>query len=74
MVFNHEEAKCKYLETVHNLRYFKDITNMDDGIVIKFASVPDQIKSFVMFSKVNNVAELAGEGQAKNIKNAVYGL
>lgn len=74
MVFSHEESKCKYLETVHNLRYFKDITNMDDGIIIKFGSVPDQIKSLVMFSKVKNVAELATETQVKNIKNAVYGL
>ena len=59
---------------MHNLRYFKDLANMDDGIIIKFASVPDQIKSFIMFCKVDNVGELGTESQVKKIKNSVYGL
>ena len=32
---------------------------MDDGLIINFASIPDQIKNFVFFCKVNNVNYLA---------------
>ena len=73
-VFSNEKSDCKYIKTVNDLRYFKDIVNMDDGLIIDFASVPDQIKSFVMFCKVKNVASYSNETEIKKIKNSAYGL
>ena len=55
-VFSNKPSSSKYIDVVNDLRYFKDPINMDTGMIIKFASVPDQIKAFVMFCKFTDVA------------------
>ena len=46
---------------MNDLRYFKDMVNMDDGIMVDFSSVPKDIKAFVMVSKFLNVPSFLPE-------------
>jgi hypothetical protein len=47
---------------------------MDDGIVINLAKVPEKIKCIVLVSRITDVQRFRGEGEAKKIKYASYGV
>ena len=64
-VFSNKSSQSKYIEVVNDLRYFKDPINMDDGMIIKFASVPDQIRAFIIFCKFTDVGSFAAEPNIK---------
>ena len=43
-------------------------------MIIKFASVPDQIRAFIIFCKFTDVGSFAAEPNIKKVKNSSYGL
>ena len=56
-----------------NLRFPKENVNMDEGITINLAKVPENIKSIVVLTKFNEAQRFKAEAFAKKVKYASYG-
>lgn len=59
---------------VTDLRYYRDLINFDNGVVINLDKLPEKARSIVFYLQVNNVGAYSGEAQIKLVKNSAYGI
>lgn len=57
-----------------DLRYYRDLINFDNGVVINLDKLPEKARSIVFYLQVNNVGAYSGEAQIKLVKNSAYGI
>ena len=56
------------------LRSAREAVNMDEGLAINLAKVPENIKAILLLARFENAQRLRGEGEGKKVKHASYGM
>ena len=56
------------------LRSARETVNMDEGIAVNLAKVPDNIKAILLVGRFGEAQRLRGEAEGKRVRHASYGV
>ncbi len=56
------------------LRSAREAVNMDEGLAINLAKVPDSIKAILLLARFENAQRFRGELEGKRVRHASYGV
>lgn len=74
VTFAQPNLKSDYVRMESGLREPRESINMDEGIVLSLAKVPEKVKCIVFLLKVPEVQRFKAEQQLKKIKYSAYGI